>query len=454
MALKSINPANDELIQEHVELTDEEVAQRIDTAHQRYLTWRKTSFTERAEKMKKLGELLRENSEEIGKLATLEMGKPISQAVAEVEKSAWLCDYYAENAEKFLANDLRETDATKSYVAYDPIGVLLAVMPWNFPFWQVFRFIIPAAMAGNVGVLKHASNVQMCAAKMEELMLKAGFPEGVFQNLSIGSSKVKAVIENPLVQAVALTGSEYAGSQVAMTAGEQIKKTVLELGGSDPFIVLPDADLEYTADQAMKARFQNAGQSCIAAKRFFVHESIADKFADMVKDRIQNMKFGDPIEKETEIGPVVNMQAVEELSRQVEESVAAGATLVHGGSRQGETGCYFTPTLLTGVDDTMKAFTEETFGPVLPIIKFKTEEEVIAMANNSPYGLGGSIWTADTEKAEKIAREINSGSVFINSMVKSDPRLPFGGIKRSGYGRELAEEGIKEFVNTKTIYIK
>lgn len=454
MALKSINPANDELIQEHVELTDEEVAQKIDTAHQRYLTWRKTSFAERAEKMKKLGQLLRENSEEIGKLATLEMGKPISQAIAEVEKSAWLCDYYADNAEKFLANDMRETDAKKSYVAYDPIGVLLAVMPWNFPFWQVFRFIIPAAMAGNVGVLKHASNVQMCAAKMEELMLQAGFPEGVFQNLSIGSSKVKAVIENPLVQAVALTGSEYAGSQVAMTAGEQIKKTVLELGGSDPFIVLPDADLEYTADQAMKARFQNAGQSCIAAKRFFVHESIADKFADMVKDRIQNMKFGDPMEKETEIGPVVNMQAVEELSRQVKESVASGATLVHGGSRQGETGCYFTPTLLTGVDDTMKAFTEETFGPVLPIIKFETEEEVIAMANNSPYGLGGSIWTADTEKAEKIAREINSGSVFINSMVKSDPRLPFGGIKRSGYGRELAEEGIKEFVNTKTIYIK
>lgn len=454
MALKSINPANDELIKEHIELTDEEVAKKISIGHECYKSWRKTSFSERAEKIKKLGELLRNNSEEIGKLATLEMGKPLSQAIAEVEKSAWLCDYYAENAERFLANDIRETDATKSYVAYDPIGVVLAVMPWNFPFWQVFRFIIPASMAGNVGILKHASNVQMCASKMEELMLEAGFPEGVFQNLAIGSSKVKAVIENPLVQAVALTGSEYAGSQVAMTAGEQIKKTVLELGGSDSFIVFPDADLEYTADQAIKARFQNAGQSCIASKRFFVHKEIAKEFSEMLRERIGAMNFGDPMDKDVTIGPVVNMQAVEELTRQVEESISAGATLVCGGSRQGEVGCYFKPTLLTGVDDSMTAFTEETFGPILPVIEFETEEEVIEMANNSPYGLGGSIWTANTEKAERIAREINSGSVFINHMVKSDPRLPFGGIKRSGYGRELAEEGIKEFVNTKTIYIK
>lgn len=454
MALESINPANNEKIASFEELTTQQIEEKISKAHNAFKAWRQTSFQERADLMNKLAIIIRENSRELAEIATKEMGKPIKQAEGEVEKCAWLCEYYAENAEDILKPEYIKTDASESYVRHDPLGVLLAVMPWNFPYWQVFRFIVPAAMAGNVGLLKHASNVQLSASKMEELFIQAGFPEGIFQNLCIGSRLVEGVIADERVMAVALTGSEYAGSQVAKQAGEKIKKTVLELGGSDPFIVLEDADLSHVADMAIKARLQNCGQSCIAAKRFIVVESIADKFLEELKSRYALLKIGDPMNEDNDLGPVVNESSLNELLDQIKRALDAGAKLEFGGHRLDLPGFYLEPTILSQVEPGNPAFHEELFGPVMSFIIAEDANHAVELANNSIFGLGASIWTNDLDRAKDMASRIESGSVFINGMVKSDPRLPFGGIKTSGYGRELSHHGIKEFVNIKTVWIK
>jgi succinate-semialdehyde dehydrogenase/glutarate-semialdehyde dehydrogenase len=454
MPLKSTNPANGEIIAEYDELSQEELDIKINVAQLAFEKWRNTSFSERRALMLKVAELVRERSEDLAQLATAEMGKPILQARAEVEKCAWACEFYAEEAEKMLSPEIIKTDASESFVRFDPLGIVLAVMPWNFPYWQVFRFIVPAAMAGNVGVLKHASNVQGCAFAMEKIFIDAGFPEGIFQNLAISSKMVESVINNEKIVAVALTGSEYAGSQVASQAGKKIKKSVLELGGSDPFIVLADADLSVTADIAVKARLQNCGQSCIAAKRFIVEEDIAEEFLAMLKERYGKLKIGNPVDASNDIGPVVNESSLNELLDQINRSVKAGAKIEFGGKRVGEIGFYLEPTILSGVKPGIPAFHEELFGPVMSFILAKDSNHAVELANDSVFGLGASIWTKDTEKAKEMASKIESGSVFINGMVKSDPRLPFGGIKTSGFGRELSHYGIKEFVNIKTVWVK
>ena len=454
MPLQSINPTTEEVVATYTELSDGDVDTKLARAEEAFGVWKRTSFAQRKEKMLRLAQLLKQNGREIGMIATQEMGKPIIQAKAEVEKCAWVCEYYAENAEQILAHEVVATDASESYVQFDPIGVVLAVMPWNFPFWQVIRFIAPAAMAGNVGVLKHASNVQGCATKIEELFLQAGFPEGIFQNLAIGAAKVERVIQDSRVKAVTLTGSEYAGSQVAMHAGKEIKKTVLELGGSDPFIVLEDADLDPAVQTALMARLQNCGQSCIAAKRLILVESIADEFLSRLKTIFESAKIGDPAADDTVIGPLVNEQSLQTIEDQVQRSLAAGATLVTGGKRVGDRGFFYAPTILSGIKKGMPTYSEEVFGPVFSAIVVKGAEEAIAVANDTFFGLGASVWTQNREKAKKMTQEIESGCVFINGMVKSDPRLPFGGAKRSGYGRELSHYGIKEFVNIKTVWIK
>jgi len=452
--MKSINPATEETLVEYLELTDEQVEQKLALAQSTFLSWRNTSFSERKEKMLKLAQILKDKKREIGEVATREMGKPITSAIAEVEKCALACEYYAENAENILKEENIKSDASESYVRFDPIGIVLAVMPWNFPYWQVFRFIVPAAMAGNVGVLKHASNVQGCGQMMERLFLEAGFPEGIFQNLSIGSSKVEAIIRDPRIKAVTLTGSEYAGKKVAEAAGSEVKKTVLELGGSDPFIVLEDADLDLVASTAPNARLQNCGQSCIAAKRFIVHKNIAEEFIARFKAGFESFVVGDPMDEKTQMGPLVNLQSLEEIERQVKESVEKGAEIVTGGKRIGEKGFFYAPTILKNVKKGMPAYDEEMFGPVAAVIVVESEEEAIRVANDTPFGLGGSLWTRNTEKAKILASQIDSGSVFINGIVKSIPSLPFGGTKVSGYGRELSHYGIKEFVNIKTVWIK
>lgn len=455
MALQSINPATEEVIQDFDELTDKQVDKKLATAQTAFEAWRKTSFEERAKLMKQAAAKLREQQAELAQIMTSEMGKTLTAAEAEVEKCAATCEYYADNAAGFLAPEKVTTDAGDSYVRFDPIGVVLAVMPWNFPLWQVFRFVAPALMAGNVGVLKHASNVQLSAQAIEKVLLDAGFPEGAFANLAIGSSKVEAVIRDPRVKAVTLTGSEYAGSQVAKTAGEEIKKTVLELGGSDPFIVLADADIAAAAKTAAATRMQfNAGQSCISAKRFIVEAAVAEEFTKKLQVAVEALKVGDPTDSATDVGPLVNSQAVEEIAKQVDDSVAKGATLVCGGQRPAGKGFYYTPAVLSDVKKGMPVYDEEVFGPVLPVIAVKDAAEAIQVANDNPYGLGGTIFSGDAEVAQELARDIDSGAVFINGQVKSDPRLPFGGVKKSGYGRELSSYGIREFVNIKTIWVK
>ncbi len=450
----STNPATGEQFAQHEELTPVELETKLATANRAYETWRTTSLDERKEKLLKVATILRRDAREIGLLATREMGKPITQAIAEVEKSALVCEYYASNAESILAPEVISTDATESFVRFDPIGVILAVMPWNFPFWQVFRFIAPASMAGNTGVLKHASNVQLCANKIEAVFLEAGYPEGIFQNLSISSSLVERVICDDRIVAVTLTGSEGAGSKVAETAGRELKKTVLELGGSDAFIVLADADIEHTADQAVLARLQNAGQSCIAGKRFIVEQSVVEAFTTTVQSRFEAFRVGNPEDESTQMGPVVNEKSLEELLGQINRSISAGATLKAGGERLPGPGSFLAPTILVDVAPGIPSFDEELFGPVMSIIVARDAEHAIELANTSRYGLGASIWTKDTENAKRLAERIESGSVFINHIVKSDPRLPFGGIKKSGFGRELAGYGMKEFVNIKTVFIK
>jgi succinate-semialdehyde dehydrogenase/glutarate-semialdehyde dehydrogenase len=384
---------------------------------------------------------------------TREMGKPITQAESEVEKCAATCDYYAERAEAFLAAQPRETDASRSYVRFDPLGVVLAVMPWNFPFWQVFRFAAPALMAGNAAVLKHASNVPRCALQIEEVFHRAGFPDGLFRSVLVDSSAVKGLIADPRIAAVTLTGSERAGRAVAEQAGRVIKKTVLELGGSDPFIVLADADVDRAARAAAEARLINSGQSCIAAKRFVVVEPIADRFLERFKAELAARRVGDPTARETEVGPQARVDLRDQLHHQVEESIKRGARPLLGAKIPPGKGAFYPPTLLSSVERGMPAFDEETFGPVAAVVRAKDEADAIRLANDSAFGLGAALWTRDAGRAEHLAAQIEAGAVFVNGVVKSDPRLPFGGVKRSGYGRELSEYGIREFVNVKAVWI-
>lgn len=453
--LNSINPVNGQEIASYEEMNLDEVGSIVLDVDSAYQKWRQTSFSHRTQLMKNAAQILQDRKEDLGRLMTLEMGKPYSQAVAEAKKCASVCEYYAENAERILANQIIETDASKSYVAYRPIGIVFAVMPWNFPFWQVLRFAAPALMAGNVGILKHASNVQGCALEIEKIFHDAGFPKNVFRTLIIGSKNVKDVIDNPLVKAITLTGSTPAGKAVASQAGKVLKKTVLELGGSDPYIILEDADLDQAITACMIGRFLNTGQSCIAAKRFIVVESILDEFRDKLLGAMKTQKWGDPFDEDVNIGPMVNIWSRDEVHEQVKASIEKGAELLVGGEVPNVEGAFYPATLLDNVKPGMPAFDDEIFGPVASIIPVKDEEEAIRLANQTPFGLGGAVFTRDIEKGERIAaNDIEAGSCFVNDFVRSDPRLPFGGIKESGYGRELSEAGIREFTNMKTVYIR
>jgi len=452
--IRSINPATEELIASYDPMTPQQIDEILAKSRAAFERWRGTSMDERAALVRRAGEHLRANQERYAGLATAEMGKPIAQAEAEVEKSATGCDFYAEHGPQFLADERVESPAYESYVSFEPLGVVLTIMPWNFPYWQAFRCAIPAIMAGNAVVLKHASNVTGCALAIEEVFREAGFPDGVFRTLVLESKDVDQVIEDPRIVAVALTGSDAAGSKVAAKAGALLKKTVLELGGSDPFIVLEDADVEGAVGFAARSRFQNAGQSCIAAKRFLVVEAIADRFEHLFKEAADALVLGDPTNRATNMGPLARADLREALEQQCAATIEQGATLVTGGQRLDRTGYFYAPTILAGVTPAMPAFQEETFGPLAAIIRVKDVDEAISLANDSPYGLGGNIWTRDIERAKALARRVESGTVAINGMVASHPRLPFGGVKRSGYGRELSSFGIREFTNIQTIWIE
>jgi succinate-semialdehyde dehydrogenase/glutarate-semialdehyde dehydrogenase len=454
MAIATINPATGEVLKKFEPLTDAQVDERIAKAATAFQSFRKTSFADRAKWMLKAGEILEAQKTELGRLMTLEMGKTLSSAVAEAAKCATACQYYAENAAKFVADEVIETSATKSYIHYQPVGIVLAVMPWNFPFWQVFRFIAPGLMAGNVGLLKHASNVPQCALKIEEIILRAGFPAGVFQTLLIGASQVDRILNDPRVAAATLTGSEQAGIQVGVSAAKRIKKVVLELGGSDPFIVMPSANIDEAASTAVKARVINNGQSCIAAKRFIVHEQIADKFEKEFVSRMQALKLGDPFDEKTDVGPLATPDAVKDLDADVQKTLHAGAKLLAGGKPVNGPGNFYLPTVLTNIPKESPAYREEFFGPVASIFRVKNLDEAIAIANDSRFGLGASAWTNDPAEREQLINELEAGMVFINQMVASDPRVPFGGVKASGHGRELGPYGIREFTNIKTVWIK
>ncbi len=451
--MQAINPATGEVIATYPEHDQHEVESRIARAATTFISWRETSFSARAERLRAAAAHLRAGRGRYAELMTAEMGKPIAQGEAEVDKCAWVCEHYAEHAEEFLATEMVATDAGKSYVRFDPLGAVLAIMPWNFPFWQVMRFAAPALMAGNVALLKHASNVPGAALALEEIFATAGFPSGVFTTLMIGGTAAEAVVRHPAVAAVTLTGSEAAGIAVGAAAGSELKKTVLELGGSDPFVVLADADLDTCVETAVAARIINNGQSCIAAKRFIVVGEVAGDFAARFAARLAALRVGDPRDRATELGPLARPDLVSDLDHQVKASVAAGAHIATGGTPLARPGFYYAPTLLTDVHPGMPVFGEETFGPVAALVRAEDEEHAIELANLSRFGLGASLWTRDTKRGEKIARRIEAGSVFVNGMVKSDPRLPFGGIKRSGYGRELACSGIREFVNVKTVWV-
>ena len=447
--IQSINPYNQQVVFETKELTKKETEAAIDAAHKRFLSWRKTTYSERSKLMHAAAAELKKNKQEYAETMTLEMGKPIAQSIAEIEKCAWVCEYYAEHAEQHLANKPIDTDAAASYVSYEPIGVVLAVMPWNYPFWQVFRFAAPALMAGNIGILKHASNVMQSAANIQKVFERAGFPKACFTHLPLSSSKIEAIIKNPKVKAVTLTGSKPAGSAVASTAGSEIKKSVLELGGSNALVVFEDCNLEETLKTAVQARFQNTGQSCIAGKRLIVHKNIAKEFTDNYVKAVRELKSGDPMDEDTFIGVMARPDLAEELAAQLEASVKAGAEILIGGKRDK---AYFEPTVVTGVTSEMSLFKEETFGPVIGITTFETEEEAVDLVNQSDFGLGVSVFTEDMQRAKKLVPLFDDGAVFVNELVKSDPRLPFGGTKISGYGRELSADGILEFVNRKTVY--
>lgn len=455
MNLISINPANNKKINSYEEISKDSINQIIDSSFNTFLEWRNKSFSYRAKKMRHLAELLKQKKELLGLLMTKEMGKPIKQSIAEAEKCAWVCEYYADNAEKFLSQKEIPTGSTKSFISFQPIGIVLAIMPWNFPFWQVFRFASPALMAGNVGILKHASNVQGCAIEIEKLFLEAGFPKFAFSNLVIGSKKVSNVIKNSKISAVTLTGSTPAGKSVASLAGSLLKKTVLELGGNDPYVILEDADLDNAVKSCIAGRMLNAGQSCIAAKRFIVVQSCLKEFIDKVHNEIKKMKMGDPINPDINIGPMVNNIARDELHQQVLISIEKGAKLLFGGKIPQLDGAFYPPTLLVDVEPGMPAFDDELFGPVAVVISAKDQSHAIELANKTNFGLGAAIFTRDLDKGENIAtKELEAGSCFVNDFVKSDPRLPFGGIKESGYGRELSEFGIQEFVNIKSVVVQ
>ena len=452
MTIASINPATGETLKTFSPDSDSVIEQKLQKAAAAAKTWRRTSFAERARRLTRAAEILEQRKEAFARLMTLEMGKLRKAAIGEVEKCANGCRYYAENAERHLAPEPVQTDARRSEKRFQPIGPVLAVMPWNFPFWQVFRFAAPALMAGNVGLLKHASNVPQCALAIEEIFREAGYPEGCFQTLLVGSDKVKKIVEDPRVAAATLTGSDGAGRSLATSAGGQLKKTVLELGGSDPFVVLPSADLDKAVKVAIAARVQNAGQSCIAAKRFIVHEKIAPEFEKRFVQGMKNLRIGDPQDDATEVGPLASKQVLDDLEKQVRGAREQGKSPACGGKRVDRPGFFFEPTVILDAKGS-KVWQEEVFGPVAAVVRAKDLDEAIALANDTQFGLGAAAFTQDPKETERLVDELEAGQVFINGMVKSDPRLPFGGIKASGYGRELSEEGIREFTNTKTVWV-
>ena len=454
MAIESINPANGEVLKSFVPLTDEELASKLDLAEQAFAVHRKTTFAWRAERMLKAAEILEQEKEKLGRLMTLEMGKPIQAAIDEAVKSAWACRYYAENAERFLANETVQTSAHSSYIQYQPLGIVLAIMPWNYPFWQVVRFVAPALMGGNVGLLKHASSVPQSALAVEDVFLRAGFPTGVFQTLLVGAGKVDGILNDPRVVAATLTGSEGAGIQIGVAAAKRIKKVVLELGGSDPFIVMKSAKLDEAVANAVKARVANNGQSCIAAKRFIVDEAIADEFEKKFVAGMEALKMGDPLDPVTQLGPMASANGVEDLHRDVQRSIAAGARLLTGGKPFDGPGSFYPPTVLTDIPRESPAYSEEFFGPVASIFRVKDAQEAIHIANDTRFGLGASLWTEDEDERDYLISELQAGMVFVNKMVASDPRVPFGGVKASGFGRELGPFGIREFTNVKTVWIE
>ncbi|HZT98395.1 MAG TPA: NAD-dependent succinate-semialdehyde dehydrogenase [Ktedonobacteraceae bacterium] len=453
MSIQSINPATEEVIKTFEPYSAEQVNQALDEARKAFLSWRDTSFAERSAFFHRIADYLRTHKADLARLATLEMGKPIVESEAEVEKCAWNCDFYADNAEKFLADEHVSSNATESYVAFRPLGVVLALMPWNFPYWQVLRFAAPALMAGNTAVLKHASNVSLVALEIERIFQECGVPQGVFRTVLVPGAETDTLIADPRITAVTLTGSDTVGATVASASGHALKKTVLELGGSDAFVVLEDADLDAAAQMAVRARFQNTGQSCIAAKRFIVVESVADAFEQKFVEAASKLNVGDPLKRETQIGPMARGDLRDALEKQVQASIKMGAKVALGGKPMEGKGYFYAPTILTHVTPDMPVFNEETFGPAAAVIHAPDTDSAIELANDSQFGLGGNLWTGNIERGRQLARRIESGGVFINGMTASDPRLPFGGIKRSGYGRELSTFGIREFVNIQTVWI-
>jgi succinate-semialdehyde dehydrogenase/glutarate-semialdehyde dehydrogenase len=454
MAIASVNPTTGETLRSFTPLTHAELAAKLDLCGRAFGAHRRTTFSCRAVRMIRAAEILEEGKEIFGRLMTLEMGKPIQAAIDEVVKCAWTCRYYAEHAERFLADEVIETTASRSYVRYQPLGPVLAIMPWNYPFWQVIRFVAPALMAGNVGLLKHASNVPQSALAVEDVFLRAGFEEGVFQTLLIGAGMVDTVLDDPRIAAATLTGSEGAGIQVGISAAKRIKKIVLELGGSDPFIVMPSANFEEAVATAVKARVANNGQSCIAAKRFLVQESIADRFEHEFVKRMEALKVGDPLDPATDLGPLSSKSAVEDLHRDVQRSIDAGARLLTGGKPLTGAGSFYPPTVLADIPKDSPAYSEEFFGPVASLFRVRDAEEAIRIANDTRFGLGASVWTQDPAEQDQFIDGLEAGMVFINKMVASDPRVPFGGVKKSGFGRELGAFGIREFTNIKTVWVE
>ncbi len=453
MAIESINPATEAVLQRFDEYPPSLVDDALTRARRAFADWRALDLAARAAPMRAAGRYLRAEKARLARLMTLEMGKPITEAEAEVEKCAWNCEFYADHAHEYLGDQPVQTNARESFVAFEPLGVILAVMPWNFPFWQAFRAAAPALMAGNGMVLKHASNVPQCALAIEEVFRAAGFPPGLFQTLLVSSRAVEGLIQDDRIAAVTLTGSSEAGSQVAATAGRALKKQVLELGGSDPFIVLDDADLDGAVQTAVRARFQNTGQSCIAAKRFIITAGIADEFTHRFAEAVGALRIGNPLDRDVQIGPLARADLLDDLDRQVSESVRQGARVLVGGQRCAGKGYFYQPTVVADVRSDMPVFAEETFGPVAAVIRVRDADEAVGVANDSQYGLGGNLWTRDTERGKALARRMETGNVFINGMTASDPRLPFGGVKRSGYGRELSSFGIHEFTNIQTIWV-
>ncbi|HXQ25770.1 MAG TPA: NAD-dependent succinate-semialdehyde dehydrogenase [Candidatus Acidoferrales bacterium] len=454
MAIATVNPTTGQLVKSFEPMPDSQIEEKLRRAALTFPKFRSLTFAERAGMMKKAGDILESEKNELAALMTTEMGKTLRSAVDEAAKCAWVCRYYAEHAERFLADEVIDTVASRSFVRYQPLGVILVIMPWNYPFWQVFRFIAPGLMGGNVGLLKHASNVPQCALKIEEVLCRAGFPEGAFQTLLIGSDKVDRILDDPRIAAATLTGSEEAGIQVGMAAAKRVKKVVLELGGSDPFIVMPSADLQDAIATAVKARTLNNGQSCIAAKRFIVAEQVADQFERGFVAAMQSLRLGDPFDAGTDVGPLATADAVTSLHADVQKTVQAGARVLTGGKPADRPGNFYLPTVLTDVPENSPAYREEFFGPVASLFRVKNADDAIRVANDSRFGLGASAWTNHPDEQERFINELEAGMVFINHLVASDPRVPFGGVKRSGHGRELSVHGIREFMNIKTVWVK